>query len=252
MNSIIPIFKSHYSIGKSILTLEKSGKSKPNTPHSIIDIAQEYNLDKVVLIDESFSGFLEAYTNLLSINKQLIFGLRITCLVNSNEKNEESLKREHKVIVCAKNYNGYKKLIKLYTKAATNIYYVPRISDDEIKDIWDENDLALWIPFYDSYIHNNLLKNHTCIPHFDSFKPTYLIEDNGLFLDSVLQSNLKDFKTMRVKSIYYKYKKDFINYMTFRCISNRTTLDKPELRGMSSNRFCIEAWKEDIDNEKNI
>ena len=43
------------------------------------------------------------------------------------------------------------------------------------------------------------------------------------------------------KSIYYKLKKDFLAYMTFKCINNRTTLEKPNMDHLSSNEFCWEA-----------
>ena len=56
----LPLFKSHFSIGKSILTLD-SPKIDENadSPDSVFDIAEEGELDKVVLIEDSFMGFLK-------------------------------------------------------------------------------------------------------------------------------------------------------------------------------------------------
>lgn len=253
MNTI-PIFKSHYSIGRSILTLEKKGKTAPNNPYSIIDIAHENKMSQLFLIDDSFSGFLEAYKNLSDIECQLIFGLRLTCAFDETIKTEESLLDEHRIIILARNFAGYQKLINIYTQAATNgVYYVPRISLSYIKKIWSD-DLDLWIPFYDSYLHNNLLKGYRCVPIFEDIKPTYLVENNGIPFDTILQKHIDSLNVECIKSkhIYYKHRKDFKSYLTFRCISNRSTLDKPEFRGMCSNEFCVESWKETNENNKSI
>ena len=61
MFSAVPLFKSHYSLGKSILTLAKAGSSDSDEPSSIIDIAKNLNLQNLYLVDDSISGFLEAY-----------------------------------------------------------------------------------------------------------------------------------------------------------------------------------------------
>ena len=45
--SAIPLFKSHYSLGKSILTLSKAGSSESDEPSSIIDIAKKLQLDNI-------------------------------------------------------------------------------------------------------------------------------------------------------------------------------------------------------------
>ena len=60
---IIPLFKSHYSIGKSILTL--SDESEDEGSDSIFDIYTEAKLEdklnnKIVIVEDSFMGFLQA------------------------------------------------------------------------------------------------------------------------------------------------------------------------------------------------
>ena len=47
---MLPLFKSHYSIGKSILTLDSYSNKSPKGSDSIFDIAEEYNLSKVILV----------------------------------------------------------------------------------------------------------------------------------------------------------------------------------------------------------
>ena len=46
------------------------------------------------------------------------------------------------------------------------------------------------------------------------------------------------------QTIYYKDKKDFKAYLTFKCINNRSVLDKPQFDHMCSDEFCFESWKE--------
>lgn len=249
---IIPIFKSHYSIGRSILTLEKKGSSAPNGSDSIIDICSENNIKSLVLIDDNFSGFIEAYKNSQNIGVQLIYGLRLTCTYDCSEKTEASISTEHKICIMAKNKNGYSKLIKIYSDAATEygFYYQPRVDFKLLSKYWNDNDLDLWVPFYDSYLYNNILFSYNCIPNF-SFTNNikYLYQDNNLPIDSVIQSRLlnKNVELINSKNIYYKNRKDFQAYLAFRCINNRTSISKPQMDGMSSNEFCIESWREKED-----
>ena len=122
---VIPLFKSHYSIGKSILTLEKKGSLK-NGPSSIIDICAENDLKELFLVEDSMGGFLEAYLNLKEIGASLRFGLRITVCADLSVKNEESLSKQSKVIIFANNRDGYKEMIKIYSLAAKDgFYYEP-------------------------------------------------------------------------------------------------------------------------------
>ena len=72
---MIPIFKSHFSIGKSILTLNPPGFSKEGSADSIFDISQDFSLNKIVLIEDSFMGFPEALKVSSEIDKQLVFGI---------------------------------------------------------------------------------------------------------------------------------------------------------------------------------
>ena len=52
-----PLFTTDYSIGKSILKFKPSKTS--DGPDSVIKIAQDHNLGKVVLLENRMHGFLE-------------------------------------------------------------------------------------------------------------------------------------------------------------------------------------------------
>ena len=98
-------------------------------------------------------------------------------------------------------------------------------------------------------LHNNFLKGKAAMPDFSFMNPTFLIEDNNIPFDYLIEDRImkyvkKGYETVKAKSIFYANKKDFKAYITFRCINSRTTLDKPNLDHMCSNEFSLESWKE--------
>ena len=94
-----PLFKSQFSVGKSILTAEK-----------ILDIAQSNSLERVVMVEDSFYGF-RVFNNLFQESGiPLVFGL--TMSVVNDEMSEEE--RPSKLVFFAKNNEGIKSLKLLY------------------------------------------------------------------------------------------------------------------------------------------
>jgi DNA polymerase III alpha subunit len=247
--SAIPLFKSHYSLGKSVLTLSPAGPSEKDEPSSVFNIAEKLKLKSVTLVEDSMSGFLEAYKSSQNQKVKLQFGLRLTLCDQISKKTSESRTKEHKVVIFAKNGKGYYDLIKISTIACNEgFYYYPRIDTDSLKELWSD-DLMLTVPFYDSYVFKNHFTYSVCVPDFSFCKPTYLVENNNLPLDALLERKVrsaaaKDFEIFQAQSVYYEAKKDFLSYLTCRCISKRTTLNKPNLEHCSSNEFCAEAFNE--------
>jgi DNA polymerase-3 subunit alpha len=250
MEEIIPIFKSHYSLGRSILTLKMpKGEEDSESSDSVFDICDDAEIKEMYLVDDNMAGFLEAYTNAEALKIKLIFGLRLTFCPDSNNKSEEGRRNAYKNIIFAKNAKGYKQLIKIYTLAAQEgFYYEPRIDFERLKPLWS-NDLLLAIPFYDSFLYKNKYTDSQCVPDFSFAKPVFFSEDNDVLLDKDLQERVSDYcvgeyETVKTKSIYYKNKKDFSAYLTFRCINGRTTVEKPNFDGMCSPEFCYESYSE--------
>jgi DNA polymerase-3 subunit alpha len=206
-------------------------------------------MKELYLVEDNMSSFLEAYSNCRKNNIKLNYGLRISVTESMSDKSEESKTKSSKIILFFKNKKGYQQLTKLYSIAAKEgFYYEPRLDYEIISKNWTE-DLILCIPFYDSFIFNNTLKNSLCIPQFDFTKPIFFIEDNDLPFDSLVKQKAlsfaekNDLKVYKAQSVFYKERKDFKAYLTFRCINNRTVLNKPNLDHMSSNEFCFESWK---------
>ena len=248
---MLPLFKSHFSLGKSILTLDDPKKVTEGGSDSVFKIAKDNNLKQVILVEDSLIGFFEAYKRSKEMGIQLIFGLRISM---RNSALPEDSQSEHKVIVFAKDNDGCKLLNKIYSRAfCTNTGFLDYI---DLKELWNDNHLKLAIPFYDSFIYINNFSFGNAIPDLTFTKPTLFIEDNSLALDYLLQEKVNEFATnndisiTKVRSIYYNKKSDVKAFMAYKIICNRSfgkdrSLEKPELPHFCSDKFSFEAWKEE-------
>lgn len=250
---MLPLFKSHYSIGKSILTLNAPSEDDGGAV-SVFDIAKNNKLDKVVLVEDSLIGFLEAKKQADALGIQLVFGLRMSICddmsIVPDKKNPMCI---HKVIIFANNTDGCILLNKIYSKAFTE--GDGKIDFARLKEFYNDKDLKIAIPFYDSYLfHNSFSYKQPCMLEDSFFEPVYFIEDNQLPFDVVLQDLIKnycdqnDFETQKVKSIYYEKREDFEAYQTYKCICNRSfsnkarSLDMPNLDHCASPEFCFESY----------
>lgn len=250
---MLPLFKSHYSIGKSILTLNPPSEDDGGSV-SVFDIAKRNKLNKLILVEDSLIGFLEAKKNAEALDIQLIFGLRIDVCddmsIIPDKKNPVCI---HKMIVFANNTNGCILLNKIYSLAFTK--GGGKIDFNSLKTLYNEKDLKIAIPFYDSYLfHNSFSYKQPCMLDDSFFEPVYFIEDNLLPFDIILQDLINDycsqndFQIEKVKSIYYENREDFEAYQTYKCICNRSfsnkakTLDMPNLDHCASPEFCFESY----------
>ena len=91
---MLPLFKSHYSIGKSILRLDLDS-FKSDSESNIFSILLKHKITNLVLAEDTMTGFLEAYKNATELSINLIFGLRIS--LHSGDVNDS-----HKAILFAK------------------------------------------------------------------------------------------------------------------------------------------------------
>lgn len=246
----LPIFSSHYSVAfsRSILTLDKAGEIKENSPVSICSVAKKHELKQVVLIDSSFSGFQEAYRNLNEIGTQLIFGIKFHICDDVKEKSDKGRLNDSKIYLIAKNKEGLRELIKIYSKAATDgFYYYPRLDWNELNQV--SQNVSTWIPFYDSFIFNNLLcYGVSIIPKFKN-PPLLCVENHDLPFDDLIQEGINKYKketkyeTIRTHQVYFYAPKDYLAFQTYRCIHNRSTLSCPNLDWFGSKSFNYESIK---------
>lgn len=248
---MLPLFKSHFSIGKSILTLDDPKKVTDGGSDSIFKIAKDNNLKQIILIEDSLIGFFEAYKRSIELKIQLVFGLRLTMQNSSSPEDENS---QHKVIIFAKNGQGCKLLNKIYSKAFCDNKGF--LDYNSLKELWDEDNLKLAIPFYDSFIHVNHLSFGNVVPDISFTKATLFYEENDLALDVLLKAKVEQFASnnnlpcVKVRSIYYNKKSDVKAFMAYKIICNRSfgkdrSLERPELPHFCSDKFSFEAWKEE-------
>ncbi len=254
---ILPLWTSHYSMN-SILTLDPPpNKDKPEevedyikSPHSIIQLATDNKIDPFFLVESNLSGFVKAYKGAKENNLNLRFGLKIVVCNDMKDKSPESLKSEHKIIVFARNSNGYKRLLKIYSEAATQgFYYRPRIDSATLEKFWNKKDLLLVHPFYYSFLHRNLLYFSNCQPDYNFADNIFFFEKNDLPFNYLIEDAVNKFcgkkeQKQNVRSIYYENRSDFKVLATYRCIQERTTLEKPNLEDFASDNFCLEYWRQ--------
>ena len=251
---MLPLFKSDFSIGKSILTLDLPEKSKVGGADSIFSIAISNKLKEVVLVEDSLTGFLQAYKNSEALDLNLIFGLRIVICSNlkSDPKDTEK-KDESRIIIFAKNGSGCKLLNTIYSLAFTEGH--GRIDYINLKKLWQKDNLLLAIPFYDSFIFKNAMFFSNCIPDFSFADPVFFTEDNGMPFDNIIKTKVEEYCSNKyeienAKSIYYNERKDFAAFQTYKCICNRNYSSKeigltnPNLEHCGSMEFSFESWKE--------
>lgn len=243
---MIGLFKSHFSIGKSILRIDSPGGSQYGADN-IIDMAKEAGMDQIILVEDSLIGFLHSNKVAKEAGINLIFGLRIDCVLSKNQDEFPG-----KIIVFAKNGNGCKLLNKISTKA--NFGDDSSITISDLKSIWSNENLKLAIPFYDSFLYNNCMFFSNCIMDFSFTEPTFFIESNSLPFDELISSKVKEYalsngyNTEQVQTIYYKNRSDIEAFQTYKCICNRKfgnkTLSRPNLDHFSSDEFSFESFLE--------
>ncbi len=250
MSETIPIFASDFSLGRSILTLEEpEDKINLEFPISIFTIAKQHNLQNLFLVDTSFGGFWKAYQNAAKINVSLSFGFKVSVCSKMSDKDDASTKTESKVIIWMKNSEGYKDAIRLYSRSfLEGFYYHNRLDWTALKDGWTNN-LLLSIPFYDSFLHNNLLKyDNNIVPDFGNIKPNVLLESHDLPFDDLINgaaikyAENNGLELQNSHSVYYYNKSLFKSYVVMRAINNRTTYAVPNLDHFSSDQFNFEDF----------
>ncbi len=237
----IPLFKTHFSIGKSILR-----------PKDIFDIQLEYNLKEIVVVEDSFYGFRGLNNLAQQLDIKLIFGIRLSVVQNSLSE------LPSKLIFFAKNNNGINNIKALYSKTFENKEIVLNLS--EVEDSFF-NDIKIAVPFYDSYIYNNLFYfglSHLELSRFDHF---YLVEDNHHPFDFFIKNQVNKITldgsnqlVQSAKSIYYKNRDDFDAFQMYKAICNRSNgknpcHSNPNLNHFCSNEFC---WQSYIENHASI
>ena len=216
-----PLFKSHYSIGKSLLKME-----------AIFDLAA--NEKEVIIIDDNMGGFRAAKSIAKDRDKRLRFGVTL----NSSTGQESS-----NVIYFAKDNKGVDSLRRICTKTFV---------DGEGTYQVDKNDLEgikVAIPFYDSFIHKNLHFFGIHDFNAEGISPIYFREDNGHPYDPFINAALDKLgvETIAAKSIYYEKKAHFPAFQFYKanCVprgGRKPNFGNPNLNDCCSDEFSWENY----------
>jgi hypothetical protein len=247
---MLPLFKTHFSLGKSILTLDDPKKVSDGGANSVFKIAKDNGLKQVILVEDSLIGFFEAFKRSKELGIQLIFGLRLSMRNSSSPEDESS---SHKIIIFAKDDLGCKLMNKIYSKAFCE--FSGFLDYSSLKELWNDQHLKMAIPFYDSFIYVNNFSFSNAVPDFSFTKPTLFIEDNELVIDFLIKEKVLEFaktnelETAEVKSVYYNNNEDVKAFMAYKIICNRSfgkdrSLERPELSHFCSDKFSFQSWKE--------
>ena len=249
---IIPLFYNDSS-RKSLMTYWTEKESTAEGPPSIVSLCKKAGLKQCFGVSTNFHSFLEGWKNLKAEGIQFCFGLQLTLCDDAKVHDQASLTNEHKIIVFAKNSQAYFDLIRLYTACAsdqTNRYYIQRFDCKQLAKFWTDN-MILALPFFDSFVHVNLLGyGASRVPDFP-VKPVLFREvSSGIPFASLVDRGLdrynqnKQCEEIRTKTIYYEKRDDFDAYITERARRQRGSFNKPNLDYMCSPHFCFESWKE--------
>jgi DNA polymerase III alpha subunit len=245
----IPLFKTHYSLGRGIIQVNEYNAEKPSLAPNLADLCVKHEIKQAYVVDDSLGGIWPIFKTLKAVGTSVVFGLRINFVTNAEDKGETSNVSSHKNILFVKNEAGYKELIKISSKAHVDFFHSqPRLDYNHFHSIGTEN-LVLAVPFYDSFIYQNLLTENQCVPDFRKLRPTFFVENNNLPIDGPLAEAVRSYaanigsEVLETQSVYYEKPEDCIAYVARRCMDRsfgrNKTLSKPELPHFGSNKFCL-------------
>jgi|TARA_Y100000033_G_C2749945_1_gene113313 DNA polymerase III alpha subunit len=230
---VIPLFKSTFSIGRSLLRVE-----------DLIDIAQSGDVKKMILVEDNFYGFRVVNKAFLHAEIPMVYGVKVPVVQSSITE------KTSKLIFFPKNNKGVHVVRKLYTKCFTSVGECLNLSDLGEGEL---DDVSIGVPFYDSYVFNNIFHFGMCDLFLDKYDHFYIEESNNHPFDFQISAALKKLKvkTEKCKSIYYRNKDDFEAFQMYKAVCNRKqgrvpTFSNPRLNDFSSNEFCYESYLENV------
>lgn len=245
---MLPIFKTHSSIGKSILTFDL-----PDDCSGYQKSIFSYGLKDICLVEDNLSQLPIVFRNAETLDVNIFFGLRIS-ICNDIKDFSKDNDTSSKIILFAKNKDGMKLLNKIFSFSRENEHEV--IDNKFLEKTFDKDLLKLAVPFYDSFLHRNNFSFAFCVPpELNKLDvPIFFVEDNCLSYDGLLKSVVIDyckknsFDYLETKSIYYNSREDINSFTAYKLLTNRkwgsTSLDKPNLDHFSSTEFCWESFQD--------
>ena len=235
---MIPLFKTHASISRSILKNS-----------DLLDFQKDQNFKKLVVVEDSFYGFRELNSKLLESKCDLVFGIRLPVVQNITDE------QPSKLIFFAKNNDGVRQIKKLYTKTYCSDSQTLCLNDLTQAEFCDTR---VAVPFYDSFIYQNIFHFGMCEVDLARFDHFFFEESNDHPFDFMISDQLKKIahpdKIVKAKSIYYKDRDDVEAFQFYKSVCSRSggkppSKDNPQLEHFCSAEFCIESY---LDNHASV
>lgn len=233
---MIPLFKSHFSMnGRSLLKVE-----------DVFGLHKESGNDKLVVVEDTFASFRKFFTKAQDNGIHLVFGVRLGTV-----KEKVSKEKPSKLIYFAKNADGLIALKKIYSHSFENSKEAVKL--DKVDEAGLLKNVQICVPFYDSFLYNNIFNFGMSDINVEKYNPIFFEEHNYHPHDHLIQESIdgfaKNFRRQKVKSIYYRERKDFKAFQAFKAICNRPsgkspTFDHPMTDGLCSDEFCFESYLE--------
>lgn len=249
--SVLALFSTHFSLPQegSLLTLEEPGKAKPGAPVSVFDLSQSVGLKEVVVNDSRPDGFIQAYKVSTKLGIKLCYGLKLVVCADGDLKDEASLLSQSKVIVFARDTEGYHKLVSIWSRAATRgFYFTARTSWAWLKEQWSDH-LLLALPWASSFVAKNVLTFARIVPDLPCAPWVFRERASELpfapLIDVAIDRYVKENPTAHVqdtKSVYYSRRSDFAAYQVMRAIGNRSSFNAPNVDHLSSDAFGWDTY----------
>lgn len=148
------------------------------TVDKLIEFAKKNNIKSLTITDNNMYNVIDFYEKCIKNNIKPIIGLNL-------------LFKEKELVLYAKNYNGYKNLIKLSTLIKEN-----NINDEILKKY--SSDLILIIPFNNREMEKELYYFETIFISYSNIEEKDKLNDNLIFMKKTRCLNEKD-------NIYLEY-----------------------------------------------
>lgn len=268
MPETTPVFRSWYSIGSSLLSLDEPGKAKEGGPLSVFDLAARGGLKEVTLVDDRIDGFIGAYKVAAKTGVRLQFGIKLCVCSDCMDKTPASRTTESKLIVFVRNTEGYHDLVRLYSHSWTDGHFTyrrpggyeeayGRTDWKALSRLWTPNLLAA-LPFFSSFLALNTLTFRSVVPDLSFLPPgappLWVFREVGSQLPfaplieraigGYVEASGARAVAIPTKTILYSKRSDFRAFMVRRCISLRSTFDKPEQEHLCSDAFGWDSYEE--------
>ena len=226
-------------------------------PSELFKLANEYEMPAVAMTDHgNMFGVIEFYRACYEAGIKPIIG----CEVYIDPENEEDQRKSFHLTLLAKNFNGYKSLMKLLSKGYTEnlVAGKGKIKKSWLKDY--SSDLIALSGCLEGEISNAILdgKSEKEIEkilevYLEAFgKENFYIElmDNSLEEQKQLLPKLYNIakryglKTVATNDVHYVKKKEAFLQEILLCIGTRTTLNDPNRLKFGSDEFYFKSPEE--------